>query len=186
MWHLCKALGHATYTRPKLSQPYFEESVRMRLTFPKWELGIRPGLSKLQSSIAGVKTPSPWGVLYIIGNLSKCRCRKWACTSHLDICSTSYGKKKGRELNWQFDSQPVKVRNRRDLGSCKWSATHRWKALNESYKFAVDLIPIEGLSKELWLRKVARVHIETVSGLLLGSPRTKSHLDVGVVERHKE
>jgi hypothetical protein len=27
---------------------------------------------------------------------------------HLDIYSTSYGKKKGRELNWQFDSQPLK------------------------------------------------------------------------------
>jgi hypothetical protein len=24
--------------------------------------------------------------------------------SHLDICSTSYDKKKGRESNWQFDS----------------------------------------------------------------------------------
>ncbi len=34
-----------------------------------------------------------WGVLYIIGKISKCRCRKWACTNHLDIYSTSYGKK---------------------------------------------------------------------------------------------
>jgi hypothetical protein len=40
-----------------LSQPYFEKSVRMRLTFPKWELGSPLGLLKLQSSIAGVKTP---------------------------------------------------------------------------------------------------------------------------------
>jgi hypothetical protein len=37
--------------------PYFEESVRMRLTHPEWELGSPPGLPKLQSSIAGVKTP---------------------------------------------------------------------------------------------------------------------------------
>jgi hypothetical protein len=35
-----------------------------------------------------------WGVLYIIGNLSKCKCLKWACMGHLDIFSTSYGKKK--------------------------------------------------------------------------------------------
>jgi hypothetical protein len=27
--------------------------------------------------------------------LAKCRCRKWACMGHLDIFSTSYGKKKG-------------------------------------------------------------------------------------------
>jgi hypothetical protein len=33
------------------------ESVRMRLTLPKWGLGSPPGLPKLQSSIAGVKTP---------------------------------------------------------------------------------------------------------------------------------
>jgi hypothetical protein len=40
-----------------LSQPHFEESVRMRLTLPKWELGCPPRLPKLQSSIVGVKTP---------------------------------------------------------------------------------------------------------------------------------
>ncbi len=38
---------------------------------------------------------SHWGVLYIIGKLSKFRCRKWACMGHLDIFSTRYGKKKG-------------------------------------------------------------------------------------------
>jgi hypothetical protein len=126
------------------------------------------------------------GVFYIIGNLLKCRCRKWACMSLLDICSTSYGKKKGRESNWQFDSRPLKVRNRPDPGACRWSAAHRWKALNESYKFSSDLIPIGGLGKELWRHKVARVQTGTVSGLLLGSLRIKSHLDAGVVERRTE
>ncbi len=29
--------------------------------------------------------------------------------SHLDICNTSYGRKKGRESNWQFDSRPLKI-----------------------------------------------------------------------------
>jgi hypothetical protein len=48
----------------KVSQPYFEKSVRVRLTLPKWELGSPPGLSKLQSSIAGVKT-SRIGVFFI-------------------------------------------------------------------------------------------------------------------------
>jgi hypothetical protein len=43
---------------------------------------------------------SPWGVLYIIGKLSKRRCRKWACMSHLKICSTSYGKKKVGSLTF--------------------------------------------------------------------------------------
>jgi hypothetical protein len=35
--------------------------------------------------------------------------------------------------------------------------TRCWKAFNESYKFALNLIPIRGLSKELWPRKVAGV-----------------------------
>ncbi len=69
--------------------------------------------------------------------------------NHLDIFSTSYGKKKGRESNWQFNSRPLKVGNRPDPSVCRWNATHHWKSLKESYKFALDLIPIEGLSKEL-------------------------------------
>jgi hypothetical protein len=97
----------------------------------------------------------PWSVLHIIGKLPKCR--KWPRMSHLDICSTSYGQKKDLESNWQFDSRPLKVRNRPDLGVCRESATHRWKALKESYKFASDLIPIKGLNKELWPHKVPRV-----------------------------
>ncbi len=42
---------------PPLSQPHFWKSVRMTLTLPKWGLGSPPELPKLQSSIAGVKTP---------------------------------------------------------------------------------------------------------------------------------
>jgi hypothetical protein len=39
-------------------------------------------------------------VLYVIGKVLKCRCPKWPRMSHLDICSPSYGQKKGRESNW--------------------------------------------------------------------------------------
>jgi hypothetical protein len=42
----------------------FWESVRMKLTLSKWGLGNPPGLLKLQSSIAGVKTPCI-GVFFI-------------------------------------------------------------------------------------------------------------------------
>jgi hypothetical protein len=128
----------------------------------------------------------PWGVLYIIGKLRKHRYRKWAQMSHLKICSTSYGKKKGRESNWQFDSQPWKVGNQPDPSACRQSATQCWKVLSESYNFTLDLISIEGQSKELWPHKVAGVQTRTVSGLLLGSPGTKSHSDIGAVERRRE
>ncbi len=47
-----------------LSQPHFWKSVRMKLTLLKWGLGSPQGLPKLQSSIAGVKTPR-LGVFFI-------------------------------------------------------------------------------------------------------------------------
>jgi len=72
-----------------------------------------------------------------------------------------------------------RVRNRPDPGVCRWSATHHWKSLEESYKFALDLIPIRGLSRELRAPKVPGVQSGTVLGLLLESPGTKSHLDAG-------
>ncbi len=53
-----------------------------------------------------------WGVIGFIEKVSKCRCPKWPRIGHLDICSSSYGQKKGRESNWQFDSRPLKVGNR--------------------------------------------------------------------------
>jgi len=140
-------------------------------------------LETLEFDCKGQKT-SHWGVIYIIGKLSKCRCLKWARMGHLDICSTSYGKKKGRESNWQFDSWPLKVGNRPDPGACRESATHCWKALGESYKFASNLIPIRGLSKELYSHKIPEVQTGTVSGLLFGSPGTKNHSDVSAGERH--
>jgi hypothetical protein len=85
-----------------------------------------------------------WGVPYTVGKVSKCKYLKWARMSHLDICSTSYGRKKGQKSNWQFDSRPLKVGNRPDPGVCRWSATHHWKVLKESYKFTLDLVPIRG------------------------------------------
>jgi hypothetical protein len=149
---------------------------RMTLTFPKCGLESPPRLSKTQNSIAGVKTPR-LEVFFIPFRPHM---------SHLDICSTSYGRKKGRESNWQFDSWPLKVGNRPNPGVCRWSATHCWKALEESYKFSLDLIPIRGLRWELWAPKVLGIQTRTVSGLLLGSPGTKSHSNVGVVGKHRE
>jgi len=111
---------------------------------------------------------------------------KWPCMSHLDIYSLSYEQKKGRESNWQFDSQPLKVENRPDPDVCRRSATWRWKALKESYKIALDLIPIRGLSKKLWMPKVLGVQPGTISGLLFGSPGKKCHWDVAPIGSCRE
>ncbi len=153
-----------------------------------------PKVGDLESSVipenseldCRVKTPRIWGVLDIIGKVLKCRCPKWPLMSHLDICSPSYGQKKGRESNWQFDSRLLKVGNRPD-SDVRWgSATWRWKAIKESYKIDLDLVPIGGRGEKLWWPKVSRVQIETISRLHFGSPGTKSHLGVGAVEQRKE
>jgi hypothetical protein len=106
--------------------------------------------------------------------------------SHLDIYSTSYDWKKGRESNWQFDSRPLKFGNRPDPDACRQSATHCWKALEESYNFALDLVPIRGRGKKLWMPKVSGVQIRTVSGLHFGSPEKKCHSDASAVVRRRE
>jgi hypothetical protein len=100
---------------------------------------------------------SPWGVLYIIGKLLKFKCLKWALIAHLDIWNISYGQKKGRESNWQFDSRPLKVGNRPNFLVCRQRVTYRWKALDKEYNFASDLIAIRGLHKKLCALKVAGV-----------------------------
>jgi hypothetical protein len=91
----------------------------MKLTLPKigtWESSGTPKSSEFDCR--GQNT-SHCGVLYIIGKLAKFKCRQWACMGHLDIYNISYGKKKGRESNWQFDSRPLKVKNRLDPGACR-------------------------------------------------------------------
>ncbi len=50
-------LGHVLPREGVMSQPHFEASVRMRLTLPTMETWSPPGLPKLHSSIARVKTP---------------------------------------------------------------------------------------------------------------------------------
>jgi hypothetical protein len=106
--------------------------------------------------------------------------------THLSILKISYGQKKGRESNCQFDFQPLKVGNRLDLLTCRWRATYHWKALNKGYNFSLDLTSIIGLHTKLCTPKVVEVPIQGILGLQLGSPRTKWHLSVGHVPMHKK
>jgi hypothetical protein len=115
----------------------------------------------------------------------KFKCLKWARIAHLDISNTSYGQKNGRESNWQFNSRPLKVGNRPDFRACRQHATYHWKTLNKGYNFALNLIVVGGLHKKLCTLKVAEVLVIAISGLPLGSTRTKSHLDVVPMKRCK-
>jgi hypothetical protein len=137
-----------------------------------------------------VKQPTAIGITLIMPGsylkVLKCRYPKWPCMGHLDICNPSYGQKKGRESNCQFNSRPLKVGNR-PFPDVAWrSATRHWKALDKSYNFGLDLVPIRIRGKELWMSKVPRLQPRTVSGLQLGSPGKKSHLDVTSVVKHRD
>ncbi len=105
-------LLHLIYKWGCLSQPHFG---------PVW--GWSPTLGKV-GDLESSGTPEcseldgkaqntlHWGVFDVIRKALKRRYRKWPRIGHSDICSPSYGQKKGRESNWQFDSQPLKVGNR--------------------------------------------------------------------------
>jgi hypothetical protein len=155
-----------------MSQPHFEASVRMKLTLPKVGTWSPLGLLKTQSLIEGVKTPRI-EVFFIPLK------RSWSVNVQNGLAWATWTSATQVMVEW-------KAGNQLDPGVCRSSATHRWKALEENYKFASDLIPIGGLSWELWPPKVPGVQTGTVSGLLLGSPGTKNHSDVGAVGKHKE
>jgi len=91
-----------------------QKSVRgWTLTLPKqlplWEMESRWTPEFLEGDCRG-QNSMPWGVFYIIEKLLWHKYLKWAHITHLDIWNTSYGQKKGRKSNWQFDPQPLKVK----------------------------------------------------------------------------
>ncbi|CAM6039961.1 unnamed protein product [Sphagnum compactum] len=98
------------------------------------------------------------------------RYRKWPRIGHSDICSPSYGQKKGRDSNCQFDSRPLKVGNRPLPDVRIESATRRWKALDESYNFHSGLVLIRVRSEELWLFKVPGVQSGQFRDSISGVP----------------
>jgi hypothetical protein len=137
---------------------------------PLWpSVGVKPNTSKvgdLESSgttecsefDSKAQNTSHWDVLGVIEKVLKRRYRKWPRIGHLDICNPSYGQKKGRESNCQFDSRPLKVGNRPLSDLPIESAICRWKDLDEGYKFGSDLVAIRLCGWELWAPKVPGLH----------------------------
>jgi hypothetical protein len=168
-----------------VSQPHFEGSVRSPLTLPKMGLGSPPGLPKTQSAIAGAKTPRIEAFFIPLE-------RSWS----LDDQNGSYESfghlqhklwsKEGPGVKLAIWLPNTKVGNRLDSGASRWSATHCWKALDNSYNFGLDLVSIRVRGEELWASKVSGVQTELVSGLHFGSPGKKSHLDASAAERCRE
>jgi hypothetical protein len=93
-----------------------------------------------------------WGVLGVIEKVLKRRYQKWPCIGHLDICSPSYGQKKGR-----FDFRPLKVGNWPLFDIRFECATWHWKDINERYNFGSGLVAIGFCNWELLVPKIPRL-----------------------------
>ncbi len=117
------------------------------------------------------QNPSHWGVLGVVGKVLKRRYRKCPRIGNSDICSPSYRQKKGRELNWQFDSRPLKVRNRCLPDIQIGSAIRHLKDLDEGYNFGSDLVAIQLCSRELWRFEVPGVLPGQFRDSISGVPR---------------
>jgi hypothetical protein len=103
-WPCVATLALGLWPRQKGSQGRGPRRAwKWRLTLPSelsfWELESQWTPEPSKSDCKGQNTLH-WGDLYIIKNIWKCRCLKWARMTRLDICNTSYGKKKGQESNW--------------------------------------------------------------------------------------
>jgi len=124
----------------------------MNLHTPKWTLLWElesPWTPKFSESEYKGQNPFDSKVPYIVGKLLKLRCLKWAWMTHLDTSNRSYGQKKGRESNWQFDSLPLKVKDHPNFFASRWCATYCWKVIDEGYNFTLDFISIGGLHKKV-------------------------------------
>jgi len=179
-------MWHPAPLKERLSQPHFGAKCENATHTP--ESGKMESSETLENSELDLRGQISLhlGVLYINENVLKCICPKWPHMGHLDICSPSYGRKKGQESNWQFDSRPLKVRNRPLPDVASRSAAWRWKAFDKSYTSGLNLVPIWVWGKELWASKVPGFQPGTVSGLQLGSPEKKSHSDVASAVRRRE
>jgi len=77
-----KPKSHITYSRE--CEKVLESVREWTLTLPLWEMESQ-WISKTSESHCRGQTSMDWGVLYIIRNLLKQRCLKWARIAHLDI-----------------------------------------------------------------------------------------------------
>jgi hypothetical protein len=150
---------------------------------PLWpSVGVKPntckvgdlesfGTRKCLEFDSKAQNTSHWSVLGVIGKVLKRKYRKCPRIGHLDICSPSYGQKKGRESNLQFDSRPLKVGNL-PLSDIRFeSVTWRWKDLDSGYNFGLDLVTIGLCNRELWPSKVPGVQPGQFRDSISGVPR---------------
>jgi hypothetical protein len=186
--HLCNRFAVLKVGSPKMSQPHFEGSVRSPLTLPKMGLESPLGLPKTQSSIARVKTP---------------------CLEVFFIpLESSWSVDVQNGLSWIIWKSVAQVMVERRAGSqtgvklVVWLLTTKSRELTRPRCVQVECnMPLKSSQGELQVclrpHRNRRSEQEvmnaqslgspnrTISGLPLGSPGTKGHLDMAPVEWRK-
>jgi len=78
--------------------------------------------------------------------------------------------KKGRESNWQFDSQPLKVWNRLDFLMCRWRAIYYWNLLIKATTLLQTSYQSEVCTQSYWSSKSREFQVWEFQGSHLGVP----------------
>jgi hypothetical protein len=99
----CKVAGQeeglgVTSHVPENAKSVREWTLTLPSELPSWELESKWNPEYLECDYRGQNT-SVWKVLYIIENILKHKCLKWAFMTRLHIWNISYDKKKGHESN---------------------------------------------------------------------------------------
>jgi hypothetical protein len=161
-----------------------------RLTLPSelsfWELESWWTPEPSRNDCKGQNT-SHWGVLYIIGNLLKCRCLKWSCMTLLDIYNTSYGKKKSWESNCQFDSWPQKGWESTRLPCVQMECDTPLEGFWQELQLCFRPHPNQRSQQDVMFPQSCGSPTLTILGFpFWGVPKQKGHLGGGLAERRIE
>jgi len=165
---------------------------------PLWpSVGVKPNTSKV-GDLESSGTPEclelnskaqntlHWGVLSVIGKVLKRRYRKWPCIGNSDICSPSYGQKKGRESKWQIWLPTTKSQestcSRRPNWECDTALERSWQGLQLWFRPRRD----QTLQSGVMAVQSSGSPAETISGFHFGSPNKMCHLDVVPMASCKE
>jgi hypothetical protein len=153
-------------------------------TWKSWDLESSgtPECSGLNSK--GQNT-SHWSVLSVIEKVLKRKYWKCPRIGNSDICSPSYGQKKGRESNWQFDST---TKSRESIPSwhpiwvCDMALEISQRGLQLWFKPHRD----PTLQSGVMVIQSSGSPAGTISGLHFGSPGNLCHLDAPSVASCRE
>jgi hypothetical protein len=116
----------------------------------------------------------------------KCTCLNWACITHLDIWNIGYDQKKGSGIKltiWLPTTKCLELTQFPNMQAMyNIPLESSWPGIQLCFRPHCN----QRSTREVMRPKVAGVWAMGISGLPLGNPMTKCHMDVAPVERCRE